>query len=151
MTYPIYNFYLFWLPKFFAVSYSIRGKSIIPYLSTVYALCGVGSILAGLLSSALIRRGWTINRARKTAMVACVCFTPFVILVNRSRDRWTATLLIGVALAAHQGISSMNYTTIIDMFPSRAVGSVFGIAACCGTCYHLFSSGPPETGSTGPT
>ena len=61
-------FYLFWLPKFMASEHGIRDTALIPYLVTVYIIADVGSIFGGYLSSALIKRGWTVDAARKTAL-----------------------------------------------------------------------------------
>ena len=68
LTDPIWWFYLFWLPKFLAQEHGIRGVALIPYLTTVYIVADVGSVVGGYLSSALIKRGWTVNAARKTTM-----------------------------------------------------------------------------------
>ena len=37
----------------------------------VYVLADFGSVGGGWLSSALIKRNWTVNGARKTAMLVC--------------------------------------------------------------------------------
>ena len=76
LTDPIWWFYLFWLPKFLAAEHGIRGTALIPYLTTVYVIADVGSVFGGYLSSTLIKRGWTVNRARKTAMGICACIVP---------------------------------------------------------------------------
>ena len=68
LTDPIWWFYLFWLPKFLASEHNIRGVALIPYLTTVYLIADAGSIFGGYLSSTLIKRGYSVNRARKTAM-----------------------------------------------------------------------------------
>ncbi len=62
MTDPIWWFYLFWLPKFLAKNHHIRGVDLIPYLTTVYIISDVGSMLGGGLSSYFIKKGWTVNR-----------------------------------------------------------------------------------------
>ena len=68
LTDPVWWFYLFWLPKFLASEHGIRGVALIPYLTTVYLIADAGSIFGGYLSSTLIKRGWSVNCARKTAM-----------------------------------------------------------------------------------
>jgi ACS family hexuronate transporter-like MFS transporter len=42
-------------------------------------------------------------------------------------------LLIGIAAAAHQGWSANIFTTVSDMFPQQAVGSVVGIGGMAGS------------------
>ena len=132
ITDPVYWFLLYWTPKFLAENHQIRGTAVIPYLATAYTISGIGSILGGYLSSAFLRLGWTVNRARKTAMILLAACIPFVIFASHASSAWTAVLLIGMALAVHQGWAANNFTLILDMFPARAAGSVFGIGGCLG-------------------
>jgi ACS family hexuronate transporter-like MFS transporter len=132
LTDPIWWFYLFWLPKFLAQEHNIRGVALIPYLTTVYLIADVGSILGGYVSSALIKRGWTVNRARKTAMGIFACIVPSVIIASQTRSAWLAVGLIGVATACHQAWSANLFTLSSDMFPRRAVGTVVGFGGFAG-------------------
>lgn len=45
---------------------------------------------------------------------------------------WWAVLLIGIATAAHQSWSANLFTTVSDMFPKKAVGSVVGLGGMAG-------------------
>ena len=132
LTDPVWWFYLFWLPKFLASEHGIRGTALIPYLTTVYIIADVGSIFGGYLSSALIKRGWTVNAARKTAMGIFASLIPLVIIASQTRSAWTAVLLIGLATACHQGWSANIFTLASDMFPRRAVGTVVGFGGFAG-------------------
>src|SRR5258708_39873193 len=85
-------------------------------------MADVGSIAGGWLSSHLIGRGWSANRARKTTLLACaLCVVPvsFAPLVS---NQWTPVFLIALAAAAHQGFSANMYTLASDRLPRRAVG-----------------------------
>ena len=132
LTDPVWWFYLFWLPKFLASEHGIRGTALIPYLTTVYIISDIGSIVGGYLSSALIKRGWSVNRARKTALGAVAAIVPTVILASQTRSAWTAVLLIGLATACHQAWSANIFTIASDMFPRRAVGTVVGFGGFAG-------------------
>jgi MFS transporter, ACS family, aldohexuronate transporter len=111
---------------------------------TVYLLADIGSIAGGWESSWLLKRGWSANAARKTAMLTCalcvvpVVFAPLVhgtwhITENWYIDaKWAAVILIGIAAAAHQGFSANMFTLASDMFPRGAVGSVVGIGGFAG-------------------
>ncbi|HYA49507.1 MAG TPA: MFS transporter, partial [Burkholderiales bacterium] len=95
---------------------------------------------AGWLSSWLFTRGWTVNRARKAAMLLCaVCVVP-IVTVSRTSGLWTAVLVIGLAAAAHQGWSANLFTTASDMFPKWAVGSVVGLGGMAGAAGGLLFS-----------
>ena len=132
LTDPIWWFYLFWLPKFLAQEHGIRGTALIPYLTTVYIIADVGSVVGGYLSSTLIKRGWTVNGARKTAMGIFACLIPFVIIASQTRSAWLAVGLIGLATACHQGWSCNMFTLASDMFPRRAVATVVGFGGFMG-------------------
>jgi MFS transporter, ACS family, hexuronate transporter len=132
MTDPVWWFYLFWLPKFLAEAHGIRGTATIPYLTTVYIISDIGSMLGGYVSSKLIKIGWTVNRARKTSMLIFAALVPSVIFASQTRSAWIACLLIGLATACHQAWSANIFTLASDMFPRRAIGSVIGIAGFAG-------------------
>jgi ACS family hexuronate transporter-like MFS transporter len=80
----------------------------------------------------LIKRGWSVNRARKTAMLAMAVLIVPTALAPRVDSMWIAVLVVGVAAAAHQAWSANVYTLASDMFPRSAVGSVVGIGAFTG-------------------
>jgi len=132
LTDPVWWFYLFWLPKFLNKNYGIKGTALIPFLTVVYIIADVGSVGGGWISSALIKRGWTVNKARKTAMFLLAGIIPVVIAAYYAKSAWVAALLIGVACGAHQGWSANLFTLTTDMFPRKAVGSVTGIGSCAG-------------------
>lgn len=129
---PIWWFYLYWLPKFLDARYEIKLAQLAVPLIVVYLVADVGSVGGGWLSSALIKRGWTVNRARKTAMLAMALLVVPTALAPLAGSMWTAVLIVSVAAAAHQAWSANVYTLASDMFPRTAVGSVVGIGACAG-------------------
>jgi len=127
MTDPIWWFYLFWLPKYLNATHGLSLSQLGPPLVAIYVAADVGSVAGGWLSGNLIKRGWSINRARKTAMLICAsCVLP-VLFVPRVGGLWTAVGIIGLATAAHQGWSCNIFTLPSDMFPRRAVASLTGI------------------------
>jgi len=134
MTDPIWWFYLFWIPGFLHDKYNLpldRFTSGLP-LVVIYLMADVGSVGGGWLSSTLIKRGWQLGRARKTAMLICaICVVP-IVLVSGTSSMWLAVVLIGLAASAHQGWSANVFTMTSDLFPRRAVGSVVGIGGMAG-------------------
>jgi ACS family hexuronate transporter-like MFS transporter len=132
MTDPIWWLYLFWIPDFLHRNHGLNLTSIGLPIVIIYLVADVGSIGGGWLSSSLIKRGWTVNRARKTAMLVCaLSVVPIVFAANVS-NLWLAVALVALAAAAHQGWSANLFTTTSDMFPKQAVGSVVGIGGMGG-------------------
>jgi ACS family hexuronate transporter-like MFS transporter len=126
---PVWWFYLYWLPKFLDAKYGVKLAQIAAPIIVVYLIADVGSVGGGWMSSALINRGWSVNSARKTTMLAMALLIVPTTLVSRAPTMWAAVLIVGVAAAAHQAWSANVYTLASDMFPKFAVGSVVGIGA----------------------
>jgi len=132
LTDPVWWFYLYWIPGFFRDHYGLNLLQIGWPLVNIYVIADAGSIGGGWLSSTFIKRGWTVNRARKTAMLICAIAVTPIIFASQVKNIWAASVLIGVAAAAHQGWSCNLFTTTSDMFPRHAVGSVVGIGGMAG-------------------
>jgi ACS family hexuronate transporter-like MFS transporter len=132
LTDSIWWFYLFWFPLFMADRFQVDLKTIGLPMITVYLLADVGSVGGGWLSSNLLKRGWSPNAARKTAMFVCALFILPVIMAPHVDGKWIAVWLVGIAAAAHQGFSANIFTITSDMFPRKAVGSVVGIGGFAG-------------------
>ncbi|HEY8548603.1 MAG TPA: MFS transporter [Vicinamibacterales bacterium] len=132
MTDPIWWLYLFWIPDFLNRNYGLDLRSMGPPIVVIYLIADIGSIGGGWLSSSLIKRGWTANAARKTAMLLCALAVVPIMFASQVSNLWTAVLLVSLAAAAHQGWSANIFTLVPDMFPRRAVGSVVGIGGMAG-------------------
>jgi MFS transporter, ACS family, hexuronate transporter len=134
LTDPIWWFYLFWLPDFLESQYQIKGTAIALPVAAVYTMSAVGSVFGGWLPMFLIKNNWPVFKARKSSMLL-YAFLVLPILfaqVLGGMNMWLAVFVIGIAAAAHQAWSANIFTTVSDMFPKRAVGSVTGIGGMFG-------------------
>ena len=139
-TDPVWWFFLFWLPKYFASTYGLKLTGLALPLIIIYIAADIGSIGGGWISSSLIKRGWTVNAARKVAMLICAaCVVPMV-AAPYVANLWVTVTLISLAAAAHQGWSANLYTLVSDTFPRRAVGSVVGIGGMAGAVSGMIAS-----------
>jgi MFS transporter, ACS family, aldohexuronate transporter len=132
MTDPIWWVYLFWVPDFLHKRHGITLLEMGLPLVAIYVIADIGSIGGGWFSSALIKRGWTVNAGRKTAMLVCALAVVPIVFASKVSHLWVAVGLVGLAAAAHQGWSANLFTLTSDMFPRRAVGSVVGIGGMAG-------------------
>jgi ACS family hexuronate transporter-like MFS transporter len=132
MTDPVWYFYLFWLPKFLDANWGVKLSGLAAPLVAIYVFADVGSVGGGWMSSALIKRGWTVNRARKTALLIAALVIVPTMFAPSVKSMWAAVAMVSVAAAAHQWWSCNLFTTVSDMFPRRAVGSVVGIGGFAG-------------------
>jgi ACS family hexuronate transporter-like MFS transporter len=138
MTDPIWWFYLFWVPDFLYKTHGITVLTVGLPLLVIYQMATVGSIAGGWFSSAMIKRGWTVNRSRKTAMLVCALAVVPIVFATKVSSLWAAVGLIGLAAAGHQGWSANIFTLASDTFPRRAVGSVVGLGGMFGSIGALF-------------
>ena len=138
---PVFWFLMFWLPKFLAESHGIRGVAVVPYLTAVYICADIGSLTAGYVSSALVKRGWSLNAARKVTMTALtVIASPMIITAGLMRDPVLAIVLIAIACGVHQAWSAMVWTLPTDLFPSRATATVAGIGAAMASVVSILTA-----------
>jgi ACS family hexuronate transporter-like MFS transporter len=141
LTDPVWSFFLFWLPSFLKKNFGVSGTDVIVPTIIAYVLADIGAVAGGWVSSRLIHNGWSVNGARKATLLGCAVLVVPVMAAPFVTNMWAAVGLIGLALAAHQGFSSNQYTLVSDMFPKRAVGSVSGIGGTFGYLgFGLFSA-----------
>jgi ACS family hexuronate transporter-like MFS transporter len=134
MTDGVWWFFLFWLPDFLNEQYHLTNTQIALPIALVYTIATVGSIYGGWLPMNFIKRGWPVFKARKTSMlIYALCVVPvFLAQFIGAYNMWFAVLIIGFAASAHQAWSANIFTTVSDMFPKIAVGSVVGIGGMAG-------------------
>jgi ACS family hexuronate transporter-like MFS transporter len=132
LTDPVWWFFLTWLPDYFKKTRGLVISKSYLHIVVIYTLVTVLSIFGGWVTGYLAKSGWSVTRARKTGMlVFALCVLP--ILAAGQVGDWTAVLLIGFGMAAHQAWSANLYTTVSDMFPKRAVASVTGLGGMSGS------------------
>jgi len=134
LTDPVWWFYLFWLPAFLKAEYGLTGTGVSLPVALVFAISVIGSVFGGWLPLYFTKKGWTIHRARRTSMfIYALCAVPVLIAQPLgSSGMWWAVLIIALAASAHAAWSANLYTTVSDIFPKKAVGSVIGIGGMTG-------------------
>ena len=139
-TDPIWWVYLFWMPDFLHRNLNLDLSGMALPLFVIYTGACVGSVAGGWLSSSLLKRGWPLNRSRKTAMLTCALAVTPIMLAARTSNAWFAVLLVALAAGAHQGWSANIYTLASDMFPRGAVASVVGFGTLLGSIGGMIMS-----------
>ncbi len=137
LTDGVWWFYLFWGAKFLADQFRVDINNIgLPFL-IIFIMADAGSLIGGYVSGALIKKGWSINKARKITMLVCAIIILPVSFVPVLTDKWIAVFLIGLAAAGHQSWSINGYTLVPDVFPKKAVASVIGIGKMVGVAVAI--------------
>ncbi|MDH7461012.1 MFS transporter [Chitinophagaceae bacterium 26-R-25] len=134
LTDGVWWFFLFWLPAYLKAQYGMTKTEIALPLFVLYSMTMVGSIAGGWFPMYFIKKGYEAYDGRMKAMLIIALF-PLVVLMAQPLggiSYWMPILLIGVGASAHQAWSANIFTTVSDMFPKKAVGSVTGIGGMAG-------------------
>ena len=134
MTDGIWWFFLFWLPKYLEAQFGMTKTEITLPLAVLYSLTMIGSIGGGWFPVYFIKKGYKPYDGRMKAMLIIALF-PLVVLLAQPLGYisfWLPVLLIGIGASAHQAWSANIFTTVSDMFPKKAIGSVIGIGGMAG-------------------
>ncbi|MFT3948917.1 MAG: MFS transporter [Agriterribacter sp.] len=134
MTDGVWWFFLFWLPAYLKDQYHMENTDMAIPLAVLYSMTMVGSIGGGWFPAHFIRKGYAAYDGRMKAMLI-IAFIPLVVLAAQPLGGisfWMPVLLIGIGASAHQAWSANIFTTVSDMFPKKAIGSVIGIGGMAG-------------------
>jgi len=140
LTDGIWWFYLFWLPDYLNKQFNMTHEQVMLPTFIVYGIAIIGSVYGGSIPLTLIKKGMAVYKARMLAMFLIALF-PLTVLSTQYFGnvglfgKWAAVLAVAticIGAAAHQAWSANLFTTVSDMFPKKAVGSVTGIGAMAG-------------------
>ncbi len=127
ITEPVWWFYLYWAPKFLSESRGLTLRNVGLPLMVMYALANVGGLFGGWLSSTFLKHGWPISTARKSAVLFCALLVVPVAFDVHIQNAWVAIVILGIAMAGHQGWASNLFAMLADIYPKRAVASITGL------------------------
>lgn len=128
----VWWFFLFWIPDFLSKTHGIDLKQVVLPLIVIYAVSSIGGIGGGWISSRFIKKGKSIDYARKTTILMCALIILPVMLVSQVANLWISVALIAMAAAGHQGWASNIFTIVSDMYPKNAVASMIGLSGFLG-------------------
>ncbi len=134
MTDGVWWFFLFWLPAYLKDQYHMVDTQVMLPLVVIYSMTMIGSIGGGYFPMYFINKGHSPYDGRMKAMLLIAIF-PLVVLAAQPLGHitfWIPIVLIGVGASAHQAWSANIFTTVSDMFPKKAIGSVVGIGGMAG-------------------
>ena len=140
MTDGVWWFYLFWLPDYLIKQFGMTTHQVRWPTFIVYGMAILGSITGGSIPLFLINRGMPVYKARMRTMLKIAFFPTIVLTAQYFGDTarfgtaamYLAVTVICIAAAAHQAWSANLFTTVSDMFPKKAIGSITGIGTMAG-------------------
>ena len=129
---PVGWFYFTWLPLYLQNYRHLALSQIGIQLTIPYLTLDAGKIGGGYISSLLIKRGWCLDRSRKTVLsVGVVCLASSLLAVAAGTPLGFI-MLISIATFGHGCWATASQTVPGDLVADRWVGTVYGITACGG-------------------
>jgi ACS family hexuronate transporter-like MFS transporter len=126
LTDAAWFFYIAWLPKYLYDARHFDVKQVGAYAWVPYAAAGIGCLLGGGLSSALIRRGRSVDVSRKLALGLSAAVMPSIVFVTRVPVDW-ALAIFSLAFFGQQSWSTLVMIVPTDLFGRDVVASVAGL------------------------
>ena len=124
-TGPLTTFYWFWLPLYLVRGRGLTLGSMAGLASLAYFLGGLGQAGGGYFSGGLIRRGYSVDAARKlTCLLGALIATVSTFLVPLAASARVADLLAGMGILGANVLSNVQIAVITDVFPSAAQARV---------------------------
>ena len=133
----VWWFLLFWTPDLFARVFHMTQAGLGGPIALIFAMAAAGALTSGALFPRLLDRGLSIGTARKASMLAYAVLILPIPLALQATTPWTAALLIGLALFAHQGFSTNIFGLAADSVPRARVARVMAAGAVAGNLTGL--------------
>jgi ACS family hexuronate transporter-like MFS transporter len=121
---PVTHFYWYWLPKYLNSERHMSLTEIGMFAWMPFFCGGLGNIGGGWFSSWLIRRNWSVNRARKTAFVLAAGLCLFALLVPAAPNAAAAMACLCLAALGINAFAANLMGLITDLFPQPVLARV---------------------------
>jgi MFS transporter, ACS family, hexuronate transporter len=131
-TDPVIYFVIFWLPEYLRRERNFDLKMVGDYAWVPFIFGDIGYMMGGYMSGFLMKRGWTLPRARKRMMLIGAAVMPAAILAPLVP---TAAMAIAATCFVTLGhaIWVANLQTLpTDLFPRHEVGTATGFSGMGG-------------------
>ena len=131
LTDAAWYFYMFWLPKYLldARGFDIKEVGAVAWIP--FAAAALGCLVGGGLSSCLLKRGYSVNAARKIALGISAAVMPCVMFVPQVSVPWVI-FLFSLAFFGQQSWSTLVMTLPTDLFPRHTLGTIAGLVGLGG-------------------
>ncbi|MBI1358483.1 MAG: MFS transporter [Acidobacteria bacterium] len=124
---PVSHFYWYWLPEYLKRERAFSMEEIGMTAWAPYLSAGLGNVLGGGLSGALMRRGMEADRARKTAFVLATALASASMLVPWAADSMTALVEISIATAGVAAMAATHIGMLTDLFSEKTLARLTGV------------------------
>jgi len=125
---PVWYFYVFWFPEYLKRARHLNLASIGKSAWIPYLVAGLGNIIGGWFSGFLLRRGLSVNLARKSAVTVFILMMASAIPAVLVRQTSVSIGLVSLAMLGYTGVSANMLAFPADVYPKNVVASIWGLA-----------------------
>jgi ACS family hexuronate transporter-like MFS transporter len=132
LTDPVIYFVIVWFPAYLQKERGFDLAMIGKYAWVPFIFGDVGYIFGGWVSGWMMRRGWSLPKARKVAMAVGAAFLPVAILVPLAPSAALAIAGTSCAVFGHAVWIANLLTLPADIFRQHEVGTATGFSGMGG-------------------
>ena len=140
ITDPVWYFYLFWFPKYLLEGRGFPLMKVARIGWIVYLFAGAGTLLGGVISGWLIRRGTAPIIAYRNTMLICAALLPLSPLAGITSSAAVSVGIASVIALAHMAWLITLSSGIIALYPAAQLGKAFGLIAAGSALGGMFST-----------
>jgi len=129
ITDPVWYFYLFWFPKYLLSARHLTLQQMAHVGWLVYFAAGVGTLVGGLISGWLIRRGTDAALAYRRTMLVTAIIVPISPLAALVPSSFVAIAIASLIALAHMSWLVNLTSTLVELFPANQIGKAAGLVA----------------------
>lgn len=131
MAGPVIHFYWYWLPEYLKRERHFSMEAIGLMGGIPFLFAGLGNIGMGAFSGWLMRRGYTVDRALKTAFAACAALSLASAAVPWAPAEASALALISTASLALGGMAANHIGVLSNLFSPAVMARLTGLTGMC--------------------
>lgn len=119
-------FFLTWFPTYLATERGMEWIKIGFFAVMPFIAASIGVLTGGWLSDYLLRRGKSVNIARKLPIITGLLLASTIIMANYVESNTAVIAILSVAFFA-QGMAALGWTLVSDIAPMNQLGLTGGI------------------------
>ena len=128
-----WGFYAFWIPEYLARERGLDLAQIALMAWVPFVASGLGDLSGSGVTSWLITRGWSLDRARRTVLCTAAVAGAAGIGAAYSPTVWGAMACISIGALGFKIVSVNLLNLPSDFFPPSYVGTAFGFSGTGGS------------------
>ncbi|HEV7332357.1 MAG TPA: MFS transporter [Flavisolibacter sp.] len=128
---PVTYFLIFWIPKYLQQEQGLSLDRLGFFAWIPYVALAIGTISGGMIPGFLMKKGWSLDKARKTVMLSSSVLIPiFYFLLFLSPNPLLAIVAIAGLMFGHGTWSNITIPT--EVFPKTVQGTITGVGGTLG-------------------